>query len=69
MESNFPPEGLTSELGPGEEWIIADEDSWSDTYHGFWEIVEKLILGERGSYEELPDWMTETATDALLNNS
>lgn len=60
---------MTDGLGPDLEWCpvpIAEHRARHDT---FWKLVSALLHDEPGEYDDLPDYMTETATEALeLNN-
>lgn len=70
MEPRVLPEGVRSQfLGPLREWVVSSTDAEFDaTNDPFWEIVEQLIKTTPGTYDQLPDWMTETATDLLADN-
>lgn len=64
------PEGVRSQfLGPLREWVLSHTDAEFDkTNDPFWDLVEQLLKETPGAYEDLPDWMTETATELLAMN-
>lgn len=70
MEARVLPEGVRSQfLGPLVEWILSHtSDEFDKTDDPFWGIVEALIKSTPGTYDDLPDWMTETATELLELN-
>jgi hypothetical protein len=60
---------MTSGLGPDLEWSpvpVAEHAARHDT---FWKLVADLLKTEPGEYDDLPKWMTEAATEALLQNN
>jgi len=61
--------GLRSEvLGPRQEWSPLPPKAYQRRHAAFWGVVDSMLSSEPGTYEELPDWMTEVATAQLLNN-
>lgn len=70
MYARLLPEGVRSQfLGPLREWIVSSSDAEFDSINDpFWEIVELLLKEQPGGYDDLPDWMTETATELLELN-
>lgn len=61
--------GLRSEgIGPTEEWSPCPNDVFQRRHDVFWRIVGALLESEEGTYEDLPDYLTETATQQLENN-
>lgn len=64
------PEGVRSQfLGPLREWVLSHtRKEWDGIHDSFWMLVQELIEDEPGTYEELPDWMTEVAIELLEQN-
>lgn len=61
--------GLRSEgLGPDPEWAPCSPVVFQRIHARYWGIVAVMIDGETGGYEDLPDWMTEIATEQLELN-
>lgn len=65
------PEGVRSQfLGPLLEWVLShDWAEWDQVHDDFWRLVQDLIGDEPGDYDDLPEWMTELATELLESNS
>jgi len=59
---------MTTGLGPDQEWSPAPIDQHRARHDMFWKLVAALLCTEPGEYDDLPDWMTEVGTAALLNN-
>jgi hypothetical protein len=61
--------GLRSEfLGPRAEWSPVSIKTYQRRHGAFWGIVDCMIRSVPGEYEDLPDWMTEIASDQLTDN-
>lgn len=69
----YLPGGIESSfLGPPGEWILACPTLWMLSRMAFWDIVSDLMVHEGGrdaDYDDLPDWMTEIATELLKSNT
>jgi hypothetical protein len=59
---------MTTGLGPDLEWSPVPVVEHADRHDTFWKLVAAMLLTEPVEYDDLPDWMTETATSALLAN-
>lgn len=59
---------MTTGLGPHLEWSPAPVAEHAARHDRFWKLVAAILLTEPGDYDDLPDWMTEAGTTALLNN-
>lgn len=61
--------GLRSEaLGPPEEWLPVTPDQYQRRHQSWWAFVLGVLEDEPGEYEDLPHWMTEQGSEALLAN-
>lgn len=61
--------GLRSEgLGPETEWDPVSEEKFQRRHAQFWGIIATMIQGEDGDYDDLPEWMTESAAEQLALN-
>lgn len=61
--------GLRSEaLGPPDEWQPVTPDRHQDRHRKYWGVVTDLIEDEPGEYEDLPEWMKEEGSEALIAN-
>lgn len=64
---HFLPEGSGSTfLGPLMEWIVSTD--WPADDELFWAFILSVIEDEPGEYDDLPQWMTETASGLLQLN-
>lgn len=62
-----PVEGW--DIGPSAERIVYELSQQRDMDNDlFWDTVTNLIQSYPGGYHDLPDWCTEQAVDALLEN-
>lgn len=62
-------QGLRSEgLGPEAEWSPVAEGEFQRRHAQFWAIIAEMICKEDGDYDDLPEWMTETAAQELELN-
>lgn len=60
---------MTLGLGPHLEWAPAPPSTHQRRHDTFWKIVSGVLSDEPGDYDDLPEWMTETASQALeINN-
>lgn len=59
---------MTSGVGPRLEWSPAPVVEHARRHDTFWKLVAALLLTEPGEYDDLPDYLTETATAQLLAN-
>lgn len=65
----FWAQGLMTEgLGPDLEWSPVPVIEFRDRHDTFWKLVAALLLTEPGEYDDLPDYLTETATALLEAN-
>lgn len=60
---------MTTGLGPDLEWSPAPVIEHSNRHDTFWKLVAGILLNEAADYDDLPDWMTEAGTTALLHNN
>jgi hypothetical protein len=61
--------GLRTEgLGPVEEWQPVTRSIFQQRHANYWGLVSGLVQDEPGTYDELPEWMTEDASERLLDN-
>jgi hypothetical protein len=61
--------GLRSEgIGPTEEWSPCPNDTFQRRHDRFWRIVAALLETEPGGYDDLPEYLTETASEQLADN-
>lgn len=60
---------MTTGLGPDLEWFPVPVIEHADRHDIFWKLVAALLLTEPGTYDELPDYLTETGTEQLLANN
>lgn len=62
--------GLRSEcLGHPLDWDPQPPAEFQRRHNEFWSMVSGMIQAEPGDYEDLPDWMTEVASDQLENDN
>lgn len=62
--------GLRSEcLGYPPEWDPQSPAEFQRRHHSFWSVVARIIRDEPGTYDDLPEWMTETGSEALEANT
>lgn len=60
---------MTEGLGPDPEWAPVPVPEFAARHDTFWKIVGALLLSEPFDYDDLPKWMTEAATAALIDNN
>lgn len=61
--------GLRSEgIGPHEEWDPVPPGDHQVRHNTFWKNIAGMISSEPGDYDDLPEWMTETASQQLEAN-
>lgn len=61
--------GLRSEcLGHPLDWDPKPPAEFQKRHSEFWSVVSGTISDEPGDYDDLPEWMTEVATDLLEDN-
>ena len=62
--------GLNTEaVGPLAEWSPVPPGPFQRRHAAFWGMVDRMYHDEDGPVENIPDWMSEAATEQLLNNS
>jgi hypothetical protein len=59
---------MTSGLGPDDEWCPTPVNDHAVLHDTFWKLVAALLMTEPGEYDDLPDYLTETATQLLEAN-
>jgi hypothetical protein len=61
--------GADRTVGPPRERVVYLNDAHRAAEHTFfWAIVQAMMNLEPGGYDDLPDWMSEFATDLLMEN-
>jgi hypothetical protein len=61
--------GVWSEaIGPEQEWLPVNRFLFQVRHNQFWSFVKDIIQAEPGEYDDLPEWMTEAATERLQHN-
>ena len=61
--------GLRSDgIGPRAEWSPVPENAFQRRHDRFWRTVAGILEDEPGEYDDLPEWMTEDASEQLLIN-
>lgn len=59
----------TEAIGPEQEWSPVGIVLFQARHNQFWSLVEGMIRAEPGDYDDLPEWMTESATAQLENQN
>lgn len=65
-------EGLglfTEGLGPQAEWAPVPPRVFQRRHDTFWQVVARMLESEPGEYDDLPDYLTETASEQLEANN
>lgn len=60
---------MTTGLGPDLEWHPTPVIEHARRHDTFWKLVAAMLLTFDGDYDDLPDYVTEAATTALLDNN
>lgn len=60
---------MTLGLGPRLEWSPAPPDVHQRRHDTFWRLVAAMFEAEPVDYDDLPEWMTEVASQALETNN
>lgn len=60
---------MTLGLGPDLEWSPVHPRTFQRRHDTFWKLVAGVLENEPGDYDDLPEWMTESASEALEANN
>lgn len=60
---------LTEALGPQAEWSPVPPAQYQRRHDMFWKVVTGVLQSEPGEYDDLPDYLTETASEQLQANN
>ena len=60
---------MTLGLGPRLEWAPVPPADHQRRHDTFWKLISRVLENEPGDYDDLPEWMTETASEALEANN
>jgi hypothetical protein len=60
---------LTEALGPQVEWSPVPPTAFQRRHDMFWRVVAAVLESEPGTYDDLPEYLTESATEQLQANN